>query len=180
MQIQQHSAALVVFLLVRVGAPTQGVEAAKPVVKISRNATAFVAASNKPAEIGGGWYKLTLTPDETATAGMLILCASADGAEEWRDIIQITTEPTVDLDVLTDDVLERIDVPSIVGMATDAAVTAAKAQIDINAVVLLAAAKVMEQINVAKISAQVRRAIIAEAGAPQLTIKLPVSWAVEG
>lgn len=100
-----------VYLLVSATDAVTGVEKATNLtVGISKNGRGFVPATNSVQEIGGGWYKVTLTASETSIDGPLIIRASgkdSDGDEtfEWRDIHQVQSPAPVMLDAET---LDRI------------------------------------------------------------------------
>lgn len=111
MQIDQSSTSSVVFLLVDDSDMYSPVEGATPQVSISANGGVFAELTNRTSSIGAGWYRLDLTPAETATPGPLIVRASAPGTAEWRDIIQIvgpsdsaggggTTEPPTSVNLV--------------------------------------------------------------------------------
>lgn len=70
-----------------------------PAAEISKNGGAFASVTNAISEVSDGWYKVTLTATETNTDGMLVIRATAAGADEWRDIHQViavlpSTAPT--------------------------------------------------------------------------------------
>jgi len=115
MIIIKGSTPTIVFLLVSTTDAVTGVENAQNLqVTLSQNGGAFAAVTNPVAQIGGGWYKVVLSAAETATDGPLIVRASADGTYEWRDIHQVYTPETpqmnldpADMDRIADHVLRR-------------------------------------------------------------------------
>ncbi len=89
MQISQSTTPTVVFLLVLSTDDRTAATGLTPTVTISKAGGAFAAASNSPAEISGGFYKIALTAGETGTVGALAILATATGADAWRDIHQV-------------------------------------------------------------------------------------------
>ncbi len=115
MIITKGSTPTIVFLLVSTADAVSGVEDAQNLkVTVSQNGSAFTAVANPVAQIGGGWYKVVMSPEETGVDGPLIVRASADGTYEWRDIHQVYTPETpqvsldaADMDRIADHVLRR-------------------------------------------------------------------------
>lgn len=62
-------------------------------VTVSKNGGAFAAADNSVTEVGSGWYKITLSTDETDTAGDLVIRSTATGCAEWRQIREVVSTP---------------------------------------------------------------------------------------
>ncbi len=89
MQITSGTTPKVPILLVSTADDKTAVTGAALTVQLSKNGGAFAAATNAAAEIGSGWYVVTLTATETNTVGPLILRATATGADEWRDYHQV-------------------------------------------------------------------------------------------
>lgn len=167
MNIVMGSTPLIVFLLVKSADPNTPLTGAQPAVMLGVNGAAFTAAGGTVGEIGDGWYKIKLSATETGTAGVLILRASAAGSLEWRDMHQVVlpdeAQP-VDVDALTAAVLAKLPPPP---------------PVDVDSIVTQATAAVLEQVNIPKIAASVRKAVMAAVGTPQATIKLPVTFSVE-
>lgn len=105
MLIAQNTSPTLVFLLVDADDAVSPVTGATPTVKLSKNGSAFAAAAGDIAEIGEGWYRVTLTPAETDTDGPLIIRAVATDSFEWRDIHQVYSDLTA---TLLDAVYDRV------------------------------------------------------------------------
>lgn len=115
MIITKGSTPTIVFLLVSTTDAVTGVEDAQNLqVTISKNGSGFIEAVGPVAQIGGGWYKVVMSAEETGVEGPLIVRASADDTYEWRDIHQVyapeapqlSLDPA-DMDRIADHVLRR-------------------------------------------------------------------------
>lgn len=95
MILTQSKVQKLVFLLVNTEAV--GVEGASPTCQISVDGQTFVDVADTPVEVGGGWYSVNLSEQETATEGPLIFVAQAPtAAYEWRDIFRVQASHAVD------------------------------------------------------------------------------------
>ena len=90
MQITTGSTPTVLFLLVSSTDSKTAATGKTPSVTLSKAGAAFAAATNSPAEVGSGFYRIALTAAETDTAGALALVATATGCDVWRDIHEVT------------------------------------------------------------------------------------------
>ena len=89
-----------------------------PSVQISKAGEAFAAAGGTVAEIGNGWYKITLSTTDTNTLGSLAFYITATGADPVSFSIQVVA---FDPESSTDLGLSRIDA-NISTRATDSSV----------------------------------------------------------
>jgi hypothetical protein len=62
-----------------------------PTVNISKNGAAFSGAAGVVAEIGNGWYSVSLTTNDTDTNGDLAFYITAGGADDTDFVDQVTT-----------------------------------------------------------------------------------------
>jgi hypothetical protein len=71
----------IMFFLASAADRVSGVTGASPAVFISKNGGAFAAPSGAVSETGDGWYALTPAGADVATNGVLLLHATAPGAD---------------------------------------------------------------------------------------------------
>lgn len=92
------------FLLVSSGDHISPVTGATPTVTISKNGGPFAAPVGTISEIGNGWYAVAADPSDANTLGVLILHATAAGADpsdvrfdvvDFNPTIVVPTPPTV-------------------------------------------------------------------------------------
>lgn len=78
-----------VFLLVSSSDHITGLGGLSPTVTLSKNGGAFSACSGAVSELSNGWYKVAGNATDTATAGPLILHASAAGADPCDVVFEV-------------------------------------------------------------------------------------------
>ena len=80
--IKQNSTSTpLAFLLVSASDHITGVISLTPTVTISKNGGAFASPNGAITEIGNGWYKVAGNATDTNTLGILVLHATATGAD---------------------------------------------------------------------------------------------------
>ena len=89
MQITSGTTPTILILLVSTTDDRTAVTGVTPTVTLSKAGGAFAAATNAPAEVSSGFWKIALTALETGTVGALAVLATATGADPWRDIHQV-------------------------------------------------------------------------------------------
>jgi hypothetical protein len=96
--ITQNSAAYPLYFALKLASdhasPATGLT---PTVTLSKNGGAFLAAAGAVSELGGGWYKVGGSSTDTNTPGLLLLHATATGADTLNDTAGFVTacDPTV-------------------------------------------------------------------------------------
>lgn len=94
--ITQYSTYPRAFFMKDAADPTVGKTGLTITLTISKAGAAFAAPAGSIAEIGSGWYKVTLTNVDTNTAGDLLYHATASGADDTDFTDQVMSQEQAD------------------------------------------------------------------------------------